>query len=97
MCLYAGGCVYKPLTTALLCRGDFEKRVVIQCMNNVIQCMNNVLQCMNNVLQCSAGRYTEYIVIPRYYLCTVLIPADFFLYRDIVISRYSLRFDRYFK
>ena len=45
----------------------------------------------------SAGRYTEYIVIPRYYLCTVLIPADFFLYRDIVISRYSLRFDRYFK
>ena len=45
----------------------------------------------------SAGRYTEYIVIPRYYLRTVLIPADFFLYRDIVISRYSLRFDRYFK
>ena len=49
------------------------------------------------VCVCSAGRYTEYIVIPRYYLCTVLIPADFFLYRDIVISRYSLRFDRYFK
>ena len=46
---------------------------------------------------CSAGRYTEYIVIPRYYLCTVLITAEFFLYRDIVISRYSLRFDRYFK
>ena len=45
----------------------------------------------------SAGRYTEYIVIPQYYLCTVLIPADFFLYRDIVISRYSLRFDRYFE
>ena len=45
----------------------------------------------------SAGRYTEYIVILRHYLCTVLIPADFFLCRDIVISRYSLRFDRYFK
>ena len=49
------------------------------------------------VCVCSAGRYTEYIVIPRYYLCTVLIPADFFLYRDVVISRHSLRFDRYIK
>ena len=45
----------------------------------------------------SAGRYTEYIVILWYYLCMVLIPADIFLYRDIVISWYSLRFDRYFK
>ena len=45
----------------------------------------------------SAGWYTEYIVKPRYYLCMVLMPADFFLYRDIVISRYSLRFDWYFK
>ena len=36
----------------------------------------------------SAGRYTEYIVIPWYYLCTVLIPADFFSilrYRDITV------------
>ena len=41
----------------------------------------NMLACavdLSNIVRYCAGRYTEYIVIPWYYLCTVLIPADFF-------------------
>ena len=30
-----GWFIYNPLTTGLLRRRDFEKRVVIECMNNV--------------------------------------------------------------
>ena len=44
-----------------------------------------------------AGWYIKYIVIPWYYLYTVLIPVDLFLYCNIVIPQYSLRFGRYFK
>ena len=56
-----------------------------------------VCVCVRVYMCVALGGIPNIIVIPRYYLCTVLIPADFFLYQDIVISQYSLRFGRYFK